>query len=92
MQPLKTAHAINERLDHSTRFVSMLQETRDIVKKIGTTYDIAKAASTIVYKKPLPVQFLKIRKTLDVVFKEEMGRNGTPTSRDIASLEKQKQS
>lgn len=53
------------------RYISHYQEinnSREILKSLGETFDLQKLTSTILYKKLNPVPFLKLRATLKLFF------------------------
>jgi DNA mismatch repair protein MutS len=67
MNPIHTLPVLQERQKHITRY-QQNQHTKLILKLLGESFDTNKLMSTILYKKPSPLPFVKLRSTLAMFF------------------------
>ncbi len=73
--PLANLSQIQERLDHIAYYQQHKERSHSIHQLLKKTTDIPKILTTILYKKLLPSQFIKLRNTLDYFYNEDKQAN-----------------
>lgn len=70
MNPINTLSILQERQRHIARY-QQHQQTSELLKELGNSYDVNKLITTILYKKLHPIPFVKLRSTLALFFDEK---------------------
>ncbi|MDR0860148.1 MAG: hypothetical protein LBO09_04110 [Candidatus Peribacteria bacterium] len=65
--PIHTLPALQERQHHIARYQEH-SHAREMLKKLGDSFDINKLLTTILYRKLSPIPFIKLRTTLGIFF------------------------
>jgi len=65
--PTQNTETINFRLNQIEKYLSEYENTKSINKIIWQIWDINKIISNILYRKPHPYNFLKLRKSIDLL-------------------------